>query len=158
MAAASGPAVSPASAAFTYSRVAHSWIPHGQVVSLANDGPGWIYAAIAARDGRCRASRCGLWVPPGETRSFEIWPAPGLDLPSTGITYVDAVDVTPQDRAFLGDINGDGYVDVVDLLYLVDDFGKVTTAGGPADFNADGAVDVEDLLDLANNFGAGGTP
>ena len=55
-----------------------------------------------------------------------------------------------------GDVNGDGHVDVVDLLYLVDAFGSVT--GDPnydarCDFNSDGGVDVVDLLILVGNFG-----
>ncbi len=55
-----------------------------------------------------------------------------------------------------GDINGDGSVDVIDLLYLVDAFGSVTgdTNYDPAaDFNSDGSVDVIDLLTLVENFG-----
>ncbi len=56
----------------------------------------------------------------------------------------------------VGDINADGQVDVVDLLYLVGAFG--TSLGDPAydpacDFNADNTVDVVDLLDLVGNFG-----
>jgi hypothetical protein len=55
-----------------------------------------------------------------------------------------------------GDVNHDGHVDVVDLLYFVDAFGSVT--GDPnydpaCDFNSDGSVDVVDLLDLVYNFG-----
>ncbi len=55
-----------------------------------------------------------------------------------------------------GDIDGDGHVDVVDLLDLVDSFG---TYQGDAwydpncDFNHDGAVDVIDLLYMVDNFG-----
>jgi hypothetical protein len=55
-----------------------------------------------------------------------------------------------------GDVNGDGHVDVVDLLYLVESFGKVLGEAefNPAcDFNGDGAIDVVDLLDLVFNFG-----
>jgi hypothetical protein len=54
------------------------------------------------------------------------------------------------------DVDEDGYVDVVDLLYLVYAFG---TARGDAayhpgcDFNADGLVDVVDLLWLVESFG-----
>jgi hypothetical protein len=55
-----------------------------------------------------------------------------------------------------GDVNGDGSVDVVDLLLLVRAFGTFPgDAGyiGACDFNMDGAVDVADLLNLVYNFG-----
>ena len=69
---------------------------------------------------------------------------------------------SPSDRvrrAWPGDVNDDGFVDVVDLLYLVDAFGSAT--GDPnydarCDFNNDGYVDVVDLLTLVENFGATG--
>jgi hypothetical protein len=55
------------------------------------------------------------------------------------------------------DISGDGYVDVVDLLYFVDAFGGICGTDRNydprCDFNADGAVDVVDLLDIVYNFG-----
>jgi hypothetical protein len=56
-----------------------------------------------------------------------------------------------------GDCNGDGSVDVVDLLTLVYAFG--TTRGDPAfdaqaDLNFDDAVDVTDLLEIVLNFGS----
>jgi hypothetical protein len=52
-----------------------------------------------------------------------------------------------------GDINGDGGVDVVDLLYLVEAFG--TLLGDPlynpdCDLNGDGSIDVVDLLILVD--------
>jgi hypothetical protein len=55
-----------------------------------------------------------------------------------------------------GDVNKDGAVDVVDLLYFVDAFGSV--GGDPSysadcDFNHDDAVDVVDLLMLVDNWG-----
>ena len=56
----------------------------------------------------------------------------------------------------IGDVDGDGLVDVVDLLYLVDAFGSVTGDANydpRCDFNGDGYVDVVDLLDLVYNFG-----
>ena len=54
------------------------------------------------------------------------------------------------------DVDKDGYVDVVDLLYFVDAFGSIT--GDPnydaaCDFSGDGSVDVVDLLMLVENFG-----
>lgn len=56
----------------------------------------------------------------------------------------------------VGDVNGDGSVDVVDLLYFVDAFGSVAgdaTYDPRCDFNNDGGVDVVDLLMLVENFG-----
>jgi len=54
------------------------------------------------------------------------------------------------------DLDGDGHVDVVDLLTFVPCFGTVT--GDPSysaacDFNSDGSIDVVDLLMLVNSFG-----
>ena len=57
---------------------------------------------------------------------------------------------------WVGDVNLDGYVDVVDLLYFVEGFGNYLGDPGynPAcDFNHDGCCDVVDLLDLVFNFG-----
>jgi hypothetical protein len=52
------------------------------------------------------------------------------------------------------DVNGDGAVDVLDLLILLDCWGPV---GGPEceppDFNSDGAIDVLDLLEMLDNWG-----
>ncbi len=54
-----------------------------------------------------------------------------------------------------GDINGDGVVDVSDLLALLQSWGECP--GGPhecpADLNGDGVVDVSDLLILLTNWG-----
>ena len=57
---------------------------------------------------------------------------------------------------WLGDVDGDGHVDVLDLLYLVDAFGS--SGGDPnyditCDFNSDGSVDVAHLLVLVDRFG-----
>ena len=54
------------------------------------------------------------------------------------------------------DVDGDGHVDVVDLLYMVDSFGL--SLGDPGydarcDFNGDDTVDVVDLLTLVYSFG-----
>jgi hypothetical protein len=55
-----------------------------------------------------------------------------------------------------GDVDGNGHVDVVDLLHLVDAFGSATgdaNYDARCDFNSDGSVDVADLLMLVENFG-----
>ncbi len=49
-----------------------------------------------------------------------------------------------------GDINGDGVVDVLDLLALLSAWGECPDC--PEDLNGDGVVDVLDLLDLLSNW------
>ncbi len=56
-----------------------------------------------------------------------------------------------------GDINGDGAVDVIDLLYLIDSWG--TVVGDAAynvncDFDGSGSIDVIDLLTLVEVWGS----
>jgi len=48
------------------------------------------------------------------------------------------------------DINGDGYVNVSDLLTVIDQWGLTNS---PADVNQDGIVDVSDLLMVVGNWG-----
>jgi hypothetical protein len=96
---------------------------------------------------RVRASDLGLlalllvssWAPAA-------WSATGC-AESPNFTIVD---MTP------GDVDGDGHVDVVDLLWLVDAFGSVTgdaSFNWACDFNDDGSVDVVDLLIMVENWG-----
>jgi hypothetical protein len=67
----------------------------------------------------------------------------------------EAADVG-ADEFVAADTNGDGSCDVVDLLTLVDAFGKYMGEPGYnaiADFNSDSSVDVVDLLTLVYSFG-----
>ena len=48
------------------------------------------------------------------------------------------------------DIDGDGQVDVTELLMVIDQWGQM---GSPADINGDGVVDVTDLLIVVANWG-----
>jgi hypothetical protein len=54
------------------------------------------------------------------------------------------------DQECIGDINGDGYVNINDLLILIGSWGSANPA---ADFNFDGIVDIEDLLIFIAAFG-----
>ena len=59
-------------------------------------------------------------------------------------------------QVLTGDINNDGHVDVVDLLYLADSWALGFGSPGYApenDLNGDNRVDLLDLLMLANNWG-----
>jgi hypothetical protein len=59
-----------------------------------------------------------------------------------------------------GDLNGDGVVDVSDLLILLSSWGACASTGVncvdvcPADLNCDGVVDISDLLVVLSNWGA----
>ncbi|MCH2146288.1 MAG: S8 family serine peptidase [Phycisphaerales bacterium] len=55
-----------------------------------------------------------------------------------------------SDPAIPGDVNGDGLVNVTDLLAIMDDWG--TCDGCPADLNDDGDVNVTDLLIVIGNW------
>lgn len=60
----------------------------------------------------------------------------------------------PVDDGPLGDLNGDGVVNVSDLLILFGAWGDCPEAGEcPADLNGDGFVNVSDLLILFANWG-----
>jgi hypothetical protein len=69
---------------------------------------------------------------------------------------IENIDLQPVRT---GDLNGDGMVDVSDLLILFNSWGTCPPAKPgnfcpcPADLNADGIVDVADLLILFDNWG-----
>ena len=59
---------------------------------------------------------------------------------------------TDDDGQILVDINGDGIVNVLDLILVAASFGK--TGETPADVNSDGVVNIQDLVLVAGAFGA----
>jgi len=68
-----------------------------------------------------------------------------------GVDAVSIKDSYCDDASCTGDINGDGMVDVSDLLEVVGYWGA---SGGPADVNDDGIVNVADLLAVVDAWGA----
>jgi hypothetical protein len=66
--------------------------------------------------------------------------------------YIDGGENTITDECPLGcpDINGDGNVDVSDLLIVIAYWGSPDS---PADINQDGIVDVTDLLIVVGSWG-----
>ena len=65
-------------------------------------------------------------------------------------TLVDSDGNGIPDECDCPDINGDGIVNVSDLLTIIDQWGLTNS---PADVNADGIVDVSDLLIVVGNWG-----
>ena len=64
------------------------------------------------------------------------------------VNSTDTIIISPNCPA---DINGDGVVDVVDLLEVVGSWGE---SGVPSDINGDGVVNVSDLLAVVDAWGS----
>ena len=77
---------------------------------------------------------------------YDAWVARGRSAPVAMDSVVIGLDAVELD----GDINGDGVVDVIDILELLASFGPCS--GCTADINDDGVVDVVDLLIVLANW------
>ncbi len=77
-----------------------------------------------------------------------------LDLAVSGFGELAVFLNDPDPTPIPGDLNGDGVVDVSDLLILLSAWGACENpANCPADLNGDGTVDTSDLLLLLANWG-----
>ncbi len=77
--------------------------------------------------------------------------------PAGGFEGISAISLWQNPELCPWDINGDGVVNIVDLIALLGAWGP---GGGPADFDGDGDVDIVDLIKLLANWGPcpGSTP
>ena len=66
---------------------------------------------------------------------------------------VNTVYKRPPDPVPSVDVNGDGVVNILDLVLISANFGK--TGQNPADVNGDGVVNIVDLVKVAGEMGAG---
>ena len=66
---------------------------------------------------------------------------------------VTAIYKRPPDPVVAADINGDGLVNILDLVLISANFGKA--GQNPADVNGDGVVNIVDLVKVAGEMGAG---
>jgi hypothetical protein len=84
-------------------------------------------------------------------------PAAGeTDMDGRARVVGDITDIGADEFWWAGDANYNGFVDVVDLLLLVDAFGSVlgdSNYDPNCDSNNDGSVDVVDLLTMVGNWG-----
>ncbi|MBN1640434.1 MAG: hypothetical protein JXA09_04290 [Anaerolineae bacterium] len=72
---------------------------------------------------------------------------------STTATGVAGSTVTlPTVTLLGGDVNGDGEIDILDLVAVGAQFGSTSPSPPEADINADGVVDIVDIVLVAKNF------
>ena len=55
---------------------------------------------------------------------------------------------TAQERSAIADVNRDGAVDILDLIFVAKQTGENADANSPADVNGDGVVDVSDVIQI----------
>ena len=104
-------------------------------------------------------------VPPGSSVDLPVRFSPGRPGPQTATLTVQSDDpwrgeqtvfLTATALRRVGDITGDGLVDLNDFFALAEGFGKRAGAQGfdrQADLNGDGRVDLEDLFLLQEAMG-----
>ena len=56
------------------------------------------------------------------------------------------------------DLDGDGYVGELDLMYVMETMGSITAGSSREDINQDGEVNLLDLAMVALNFGTSISP
>ncbi len=68
------------------------------------------------------------------------------------------ITLTVEEQVVVGDVNGDGKVNILDLVFVAQQLGKSVPADSPADVNSDGIVNILDLVQVAQHFGNAAAP
>jgi subtilisin family serine protease len=100
---------------------------------------------VTAHAGETRTLQWHFDTVDGVLNNFRGWQVDRVRIEVTGLVCENPAPACPAD------LNGDGEVDVLDLLDLLDAWGA--NPGHPADLNGDGEVDVLDLLELLDAWG-----
>jgi len=67
------------------------------------------------------------------------------------LSHITIIAIICDEAPCPADANGDGSVNVTDLLMVISDWGL---SNSPADVNVDGVVDVADMLQMISAWGA----
>ncbi len=90
-----------------------------------------------------------------EVRLFFEFHQPGND---NGAIHIDAVSLDVSTITLLGDINGDGFVGLLDLDLILGTWNATITPGAAVDLDGDGFVGLGDLDIVLNNWNSGTSP
>lgn len=124
------------------------WMPGRKIYALGNTTASWVYWRASTASGQVICEPAAGWIAPAECVSVMLCPAGSMVYATPGV-YSDQVRLD-FDARVVGDVDGDGVVDVTDLVEVVATFGSDDARG---DFNRNGVVDIGDVLQLVNHFG-----
>jgi hypothetical protein len=135
-----------------------------------------LYYNGTAGNGLIGTEPVSLAVNETETLTF-IWNTTGVPICYSGYNITAVIDISPEIDSnmtnnvlqspltvqvrILGDINGDGKVDIYDALLAATSFGSKPGSSNwnpDADFKHDGVIDIYDMIILASYFGQTGSP
>ena len=68
------------------------------------------------------------------------------------------ISLIVEEQLIAGDVNGDGQVNIFDLVFVAQQFGQSVPADSPADVIRDGVVNILDLVEVARHFGNAAAP
>lgn len=133
---------------YSTTRDAPGWEPGSKVYRLVNTSSDWVYWQARSVEGLAVCQPHAGWIVPSGFTSLEVAPAPFMGIAPPGV-YTEEVSLDFSPRQ-VGDLDGDGKVDVADLFRMVTAFGRNDRT---CDFDSSGLVDILDLMRLVQNFG-----
>lgn len=78
--------------------------------------------------------------------------APDIGWKETGLLQTPAPTSTPP-TGLVGDVNGDGLVNIIDIGILIDNYAQVPIPNPKTDLNHDGIVNIVDIGIIIDNYG-----
>lgn len=124
------------------------WQPRQKAYAVTNTSSDWVYWQAVCVGGLTVCQPRSGWLAPSGSVNITIVPAPYMNAAPAGV-YSEQVSMNFDSR-LAGDINGDGQVDVIDLMRFIEAFGRQDST---CDFDRSGMVDVIDLMPLLSNIG-----